>query len=339
MRRTRGIATGVLVAMLALAGCGSAGQGGADQADSQREYDDSDVVDMDAAPAEAEDAADGQAPAQSGTDVQAREVITTAEVSVVVPDPVEDANEVVHLAETAGGRVDERSVRAEHSSDDERSDRPASARLTVRIPAADLDAFLTDLEQVGEVGEVSQTSEDVTQAAQDLDARIEALETSTDRLLEIMAEAGDTTDLIAIEEALSQRQAELESLRSQRTYLSDQVAMSTVHISLTAEHDPVIEASGFTGGLQTGWHALITFVSALLSMSGMLLPWLVVLGIPAAVIVWGVRRRRGNKPPAPAMAWTGSAPAGQGSAGQAPGTTADPADDGSGGSGTQGDRS
>src|SRR5699024_4132124 len=213
MRRTRGIAAAVLVTMLALAGCGSAGQGGADRAPSAQE-------DMDTAQPQGQAATEGQAPGQDGT-VEVREIITTAEVSVVVADPVHSTSEVVQLAETAGGRVDQRTVQAERTDDDGRADQPASARLTVRIPAADLDGFLTDLEQVGEIGRVSQTSEDVTQAAQDLDARIEALETSTDRLLQIMAEADDTTDLIAIEEALSQRQAELESLRSQRAYLSD----------------------------------------------------------------------------------------------------------------------
>ncbi|MGC0251882.1 DUF4349 domain-containing protein [Pseudactinotalea sp. Z1748] len=299
MRHAGVIAAATMVAGLGLAGCGSTGSdsGGAPETvEATREYREP-ATDADAGYDEAggyADAADdGHVPSQPSGDISVREVITTAEVSIVVPDPAESANEVVRLAETAGGRVDQRSLHAADNDGDE--DYPASAWLTVRIPAADLDDFLDDLDEVGEIRQVSQSSDDVTQVAQDLDARIEALETSTDRLLDIMAEAEDSADLIAAEEALSRRQGELESLRSQRAYLSDQVAMSTVHVDLTAERAPAIESDGFTGGLQTGWHAMISFVSALLVLAGVLAPWLAIVGVPLLALLLVLRRRRRSR--------------------------------------------
>lgn len=308
MRNARGFAAGVVVAVLGLAGCGAVGSdsaGAPDSVEMTRGHaepvpvdadGDSEAGTYDEAGGYAEDADGGQVPSQTAGDVAAREVVTTAEVSIVVADPAESANEVVDLTEAAGGRVDQRSVRAEQEIDASTAagadERPAHAWLTLRIPADGLDAFLDELPEVGEVGEINQSAEDVTRTAQDLDARIGALQTSTDRLLEIMAEASDSADLIAAEDALSQRQAELESLQSQRAAISDRVAMSTVHVDLTAQRSPTIESDGFLGGLQTGWHSLISFVSGLLVTAGIVVPWLPVIAIPILVIVWVMRRRR-----------------------------------------------
>lgn len=229
-----------------------------------------------------------------------REVITTANATIVVTDPAESVDELAALVEDAGGRVDERVVR----SDTEAGGSPPSAAMTLRVPAEELETLLTELAGFGQVQELSQEAEDVTQAARDLDARIAALETSTDRLLEIIADADNSADLIAAEEALSQRQAELESLQSQREYLSDQVAMSTVRVDLIARDDPSVEAGGFLGGLASGWRALVTFANGLLVFTGVALPWLVLLGIPALIVVVLVRRRRRNRSPRQAATHT-----------------------------------
>ncbi|MFM8893961.1 MAG: DUF4349 domain-containing protein, partial [Actinomycetales bacterium] len=51
---------------------------------------------------------------------------------------------------------------------------------------------------------------------------------SITRLQTLIDQATTTADLIEAEVALSDRQAELDSLRAQRAYLADQVGMSTL---------------------------------------------------------------------------------------------------------------
>lgn len=284
----------LLATLLLVAGCSSASDSSGGAAVRQDT-----AAEPEMATAEGVDA--GTDAAGTAVDVEAdREVITTARATIVVADPGQSVTEVAEVAENAGGRVDERSV---STPDEQSSNSHASARMTVRVPAEELDALLVSLEDLGEVRELSQQAEDVTQAAQDLDARIEALETSTERLNQIMADADDSADLIAAESALSERQAQLESLQAQRTHLSDQVAMSTLHLELRAEAEPTIEAGGFLGGLQSGWHALVSFTSGLLVAAGAALPWLVVLAIPGTALVLALRRRRRRRaqatPPAP----------------------------------------
>ncbi|WP_163543920.1 DUF4349 domain-containing protein [Occultella kanbiaonis] len=218
-----------------------------------------------------------------------RQIITTGSATVVVEDPAEAADRVALLAETAGGRVDQRSERAAGSDG---PDSLGSAHLTIRVPADEVNALIDELDEFGEVHDLNQSAQDVTQVAVDLDARILALQASTDRLLQIMADAADSGDLLAAESALSERQAELESLQAERAYLADQVSMSTLDVNLEAQYEPTIETGGFLGGLETGWRALVTFASGLLVFLGVIAPWLLVVGVPVAAIVWVTRRRR-----------------------------------------------
>jgi len=226
------------------------------------------------------------------SDVQSsdRSMITTGSISITVTDPVETAVAVVTLTEQAGGRVDSRNETPATGN------QPASASLTLRIPADGLERTVADLKELGTVNFVSLNATDVTRQSQDLDACITALQTSVDRLLVLMAEATSTSDLIAIEGALSTRQAERESLRSQRTALSDQIDFSTLSLELYSEGTlaPSTPDNFFTG-LITGWNARVATFGGLLVGLGVALPWLAALGIAAAIvvlIVWVSTKKR-----------------------------------------------
>ncbi|TRW43431.1 DUF4349 domain-containing protein [Georgenia yuyongxinii] len=221
-----------------------------------------------------------------------RDVITTGSMLLVVDDARAAVDDVVRLVEGSGGRVDERSEQA--GTDDA----APSASLVVRIPAAELTATIEDLEALGESRDLQIASQDVTRTTRDLDARITALRASTERLIGIMGQAETSEALVAAESALSQRQADLESLKSERAQLADQVAMSTLRINLVTESSPTLAPGGFVGGLTTGWEALVSFASAALVVLGTLLPWLAVLALLAAVAVPLWRRRRGAGDPA-----------------------------------------
>lgn len=262
----------------ALAGCSAAGGGGDSAADGGGAEEN--AVDADAAPVDSDVAMDT-------TLTQQRQVIVTAEATVQVDDPAAAADDVVLLVEGAGGHVE---GREEQTATD---DYPGHAWLVLRVPADELSGVIDDLESVGAVLSVSQSEEDVTGTVQDLDARIAALETSTQRLLEIMAEADDTSDLLAIEKQLSERQADLEALQTQRDALGDRVALSTLTVSLDAEPaTPVAARGGFVGGLESGWNALVTFVGMLLVALGALLPWAIALGVPTVIALVVITRRR-----------------------------------------------
>jgi glycine cleavage system regulatory protein len=253
--------------------------------------------------------ADGGAPASGalgaggGVSEEAsidREIVTTAYATVVAPDPSAAARDLARLAEQAGGRVEQRS---EVSATD---DEPGSASLTLRIPADRISNTLEALSGIGEVRDVNVETVDVTGQGRDLDARIGALTTSTQRLRELMGSAGSTEDLLRVEQELSDRQAELDALKAQRQQLSEQVAMSTLRVDVTSQ--PVTAAvrqGGFVGCLESGWAALVTTVQGVVLVLGILLPWVAVAAVGYLVF----RLVRGRvRPAAPGSPGGGSGP-------------------------------
>ncbi|BBX85664.1 DUF4349 domain-containing protein [Mycolicibacterium aubagnense] len=232
----------------------------------------------------------------------ARDVVKTASLILVAADPAAAADKATAIVDKAGGRVDERSDDAGSTSG------RASVHLMLRVPANGLDAALASLKGLGTVQTLEVKTDDVTTRRVDLDARITALKTSVDRLLAIMRDAKDPDALIKAEDALSSRQAELQSLQAQRDTLRDQITYSSVDVQITAERTggPAPERyHGFLGQVERGWDALWAFGSHLVLAFGFLLPWLLplaVLGGALYVFVkWtGARHKRsGSAEPAP----------------------------------------
>ncbi|MGK5173143.1 DUF4349 domain-containing protein [Geodermatophilus sp. CPCC 205761] len=219
-----------------------------------------------------------------------RQVVTTATASVAVEDPADGAQRVSVLVEAAGGRVEERTEQAASGEDGVDG---AAADLVVRVPADALTGVLADLEDLGDVESVSVSRSDVTATAVDLDARIAALQTSVARLQALMDSAATTEALLAAEDALSERQAQLESLQSQRALLADQVELSTLSVHLRPFGvAPAGGPEGFLDGLGTGWRALVTALGAAVVVLGVLLPWLAVAVLVAAGVLVPLRLMR-----------------------------------------------
>jgi len=277
-------ASAALLALL-LAGC-TAGQGSTGDSGGVAPQPDTGVE----APADGGEAGGEElAPQQPVED--GRSVITTGWLTMTVDDPVDTAAEVASIVGRADGRIDSRS---ETPGTDTQQ---ARATLVVRIPSDDFDAVLADLRELGEVDSVQLDASDVTQQREDLDARIGALQASVDRLLALLSEATTTADLIAIESELSRRQAELDSLVAQRDSLADQVDFSTLTVELLSEGiAPDAGPDDFWSGLVTGWEALVSFLAGLLVVAGVLLPWigllLVIAAIITAIVILATRSRR-----------------------------------------------
>jgi hypothetical protein len=244
------------------------------------------------------------APTVPGDTDENRQVVTTATAFLAVENPADGAQRVSELVESAGGRVDERS---EHAGSGQDGGTGASADLVVRVPADKLTGVLADLKKLGDVDSVSVSRSDVTASAVDLDARISALQTSVARLQALMDGAATTEALLDAEKALSDRQAQLESLLSQRALLADQVELSTLSVHLEPFGvAPPGGPDGFLDGLGTGWRALVTALGAALVVLGVVLPWLVLAGVLTAGVLVPLRlaRRRAavTAPAAPAPA-------------------------------------
>ncbi|MGW5450702.1 DUF4349 domain-containing protein [Nocardia sp. NPDC003979] len=229
------------------------------------------------APGFREGAPSKESPAPS--DSSTRKEVITGSVDITADDPIAAAGTVVDRVTALNGRVDSRT---EQPGTDKRV---ARAVLSVRVPADKTDAFITDLGDAGTVTEISTNRDDVTMQWQDLDARINALRASVDRLKALIAGANNTADLIAAEEALSSRQGELDSLTAQKRSLDDQVALSTLTITLTAEKKQAPgEPDSFWDGIVSGWNSLVDWLHDAVVFAGKAVPWLGLFALLGGVL-------------------------------------------------------
>jgi len=214
------------------------------------------------------------------------DVITTGYLSMTVENPSTVADEITEVVVTSGGRV---ASRSDYTPVDYGQ---PSAYLDVRIPSSDLDATVASITGLGEVQEISVNTVDVSLQKVDLDARIEVLDAAIERLTTLLVSAETTADLITIESALAERQAELDSLQSQRDYLSDQTLFATLSINLMTPADATpSDPDGFLDGLVRGWESVLAFFAGTIVWAGILAPW---LGLAIAVVgvLWGITRLR-----------------------------------------------
>lgn len=254
-------------------------------------------------------AVDGKAAATPTTVNTERQIIKTGYVSMQVEDVTKSAFDVHALIKKRNGLIS--------SEDTQSSGDMTYSNITAQIPASDLDAFIADVSALGTVTSINVNAQDVTTQVVDLDARIKALQTSIDRLTQLLAEASRIEDLLAIETQLAQRQAELDALTAQRTYLADQVAMSTITVSLSPVTQIAdVDAPGFLSGLQSGWAAFLSLIMVAVTAVGFFLPFLLVLAIIAIPVTLVIVRQARRHHPQSRPVTPADAPAPQQEAGQ-----------------------
>jgi hypothetical protein len=149
-----------------------------------------------------------------------------------------------------------------------------------RIPEAKLDEVIAAVSELGQRTSLNISTTDVTLQVIDLKARIDALVISRDRLSDLMAQATTTADLLAAEQALSQRQSELDAYQAQLDYLNSQVTQSTLNIAILSNSTSL--TSGLSGIGATLNQALRNFLQGFESVIlfiGSAIPWILVLSI------------------------------------------------------------
>ncbi len=230
-----------------------------------------------------------------------RSIISSGAVSLTSKDVGETRREVQRIVDAEGGDITEENTETDDEGD------TSYARLVIRVPSSAFGTAMVALEKAGDLRSSTRGSDDVTTQVIDTRVRVRAQEASLKRVELLLAEADTLKDIIWIESQLTNRQAELDSLKSQQSWLADQTSLSTITVDISTRPDKVVEEetddspAGFLGGLKGGTKALGASLAAVATILGALLPFAalaLVLGLPVWLVV---RRRRSSAvPQAPA---------------------------------------
>lgn len=301
----RGRRTAGLIAALAmtatLAACSSANDSGSDagSAESRSEVATSDGSNREFSGSDAGGGADASAPDEAADTALRppaieRHVISNGTVSLVSDDVAGARREIQRVVDAQKGTISEEST----ETDDEGT--ATYSRLVIRVPSSSFTETMLTLEKVAELRTSQISSEDVTTQVIDTDVRVRAQEASLRRVELLLARANTLKDIIWIESQLTSRQAELDSLKSQQAWLSDQTSESTITVDIERKPEPKAEKekksddAGFLTGLKGGMKALGGFATAMATIVGALLPFAIVLAI-FALPAWLLVRRSAHR--------------------------------------------
>jgi hypothetical protein len=178
--------------------------------------------------------------------------------------------------------------------------------MSIRIPASRFDETMDRLADLAvNVTSRSESAQDVTEEYVDLEARLESLETARQRLLQIMQDARSTKDLLEAEQQLTQREAEIESIKGRMQYLEQSARLSSIWIELQPYilSQPVGDqwrpAETTRRAVDTLLDGLRGFGDFAIFFAIVILPWLAAMGLVIFLIVllvrWRARARRARR--------------------------------------------
>lgn len=165
--------------------------------------------------------------APSGTDNEtiSQKLIRKISITIETEDYEAFLEGITEKAAALGGYIEE--IEASTSG------KYPSATLTVRVPAAELDAFTERVAGSGNITYQHESQQDVTLQYVDTESHITALRAEQDRLLALLDQAGSLTEVLEIEDRLTQVRYQLESYERSLRALANQVDYATVTIDLT----------------------------------------------------------------------------------------------------------
>lgn len=166
----------------------------------------------------------------------------------------------------------------------------------IRLPEEQFDDFLGCVGDLGYVVVRSETSENVSQQYYDTETRLKTQRTKLERLLALLEKADSMETIVALENALSDVEYEIESLTTSLNEYDDLIRYATINLTLEevgtittapGERDSLGERlaagvrSSFQGVINGGRELLVW-----LAYNLVLVLVVVVIAVAAGVVVW-----------------------------------------------------
>ena len=216
-------------------------------------------------------------------------IIRDGRIGVVVPDGNFSSaeNGLTSIAAKHGGFILSSSTSNERSGD-----------FVLRIPAKNFDRALADIRDLGtRVKFQSIRGQDVTAEYIDYQARIRILKARKAVLLRLFDQANTIPETLQLQSQLDDVQLRIEQIQGQINFINDQVAESTLRVTIEEKNAPrteprqVIENPKLGSSWDLGIQGFLRIVGAVIVGLGYLIP-LTILGAIVWLVLWFVRKRR-----------------------------------------------
>ncbi|HEX9962749.1 MAG TPA: DUF4349 domain-containing protein [Pyrinomonadaceae bacterium] len=226
-----------------------------------------------------------------------RKIIRHADLNLEADAPEEAMTKINAIAQSKGGFV----VESQQSSSDVKTTTRDVVTMTVRVPSARFNEALDEIRKTASRVIVENVKgEDVTEEFIDIEARLKTERALEQQFLEIMKQAKSVADALNVQRQLAQVRGEIEKIEGRKRFLENQSSLSTVKIRLQTPTAFSANSSGFSAQLGEafgkGFDAALGFILGLVTFVIAILPFLLVVVLPLALVIrYFLKRRRRQK--------------------------------------------
>ena len=184
------------------------------------------------------------------------------------------------------------------SSDEYNDSEFRTFEATVRIPVEKTDSFSDLASSNATVTSRSENIEDVTEKYVDIEARIKVYKAEEEGLMEIMKQADNVTDLLAVKEQLADLRAEIESYTAQLKSLENKTSYSTITLTIY-EVEREVKTEGYWSNVWNniikGFENVGKIVKTLFAFALSAIPYLLIPAFIAVIIAVVIRFSKKKK--------------------------------------------
>lgn len=215
-----------------------------------------------------------------------RKIIRNANLELETSKPEDAQRKITSIAESKKGFVITSSQRTSNAKATGRD----SVSMQIRVPAEKFQEALDEIRKsVDRVVVETVTGQDVTEEFVDIEARLKTKKALEERFLEIMKQAKSVTDALEVERQLAEVRTEIERIEGRKRFLENQTSLSTLNIELRTPAAISASSTGFfyelTQAISDGFEAALTFILVLIRVLIALLPFLLLIVLPAFLIL------------------------------------------------------
>lgn len=177
------------------------------------------------------------APGSQNPDLNAaeRKIIKTASINVDVKELEDFLKIIKNEIDSIGGYVS--------SENKSVYDFSSSCTLVVKVPAEKLHSFINVVDNNSTVTSQQVDSDDISAEYIDTEAKIKSLETEQATLLKLIEKAENLNDIIQLQDRLAEIRSELDSCKSAKKLMDNQVEYSSVTIYIN-EKERTVKTDG-----------------------------------------------------------------------------------------------
>jgi uncharacterized protein DUF4349 len=201
-------------------------------------------------------------------------IVRTVSLDLFCRDVGDSLRTIRSVVASSGGFV-------ENADFTQASDGSRTGKLSVRVPAAQLDQTLEQLKRTAvRVEHETVQAQDVTRHYVDTEARLRNYHAEEQQYLAIMKRSGSMKDTLAVAEKLADVRGRIEQIQGELNYLSRQAEMATVAVSVWQQPSA---AAGWrpVENARRAWNDMI---AALASYADSMIAFLVWLPV---IFLWG----------------------------------------------------